>query len=377
MAPRSLRISSRFALVLVVLVPCLAALMAIGFVGLRSVRNSADTLYSDHLLANSRVANLQKSLHAAEQTSLRVLLADGPALRRQLSTHLAVTVSPAVQTSLSAVVALASDDPPERRSAQAVATAMGELPAPRGQWRAAREHASDAGGSRHAGQRVLRHRDLGDRLHRGHRTGPGRPGTPCRPAHVPDQSGIDAAGRPRVPAAVRGGRAVADPQRRTANSGLFGVRRPGPRGSLQRATRARGRRRTRAARPHARRSRRTSADRRRVRPQTTRSHRHPATDRERTRSAGPAQATPRTMRRRQHRHRPQPEQQRRPASGHDGGRPCRSTGGRTRVREAAFLSGGTQGTAAQLRRRPRQPAGVQCVLGLPRSYDLYASRRRR
>jgi diguanylate cyclase (GGDEF)-like protein len=122
MAFTSLRISSRFALVLVVLVPSVLAVTAIGFHGLQSDRDSANSLYSDHLLATEDVSALETALQQAEQVSLEQLLAGSVADRQQLTTQLVVSVSPTVESSLAAVVALSSDDPAERGSAQTITT---------------------------------------------------------------------------------------------------------------------------------------------------------------------------------------------------------------------------------------------------------------
>jgi Four helix bundle sensory module for signal transduction len=122
MASRSLRISSRFALVLVVLVPSLLAVIGVGFHGLMSVRDSADNLYSDHLLTTLDVSQLHGSLQEAQVAGLVLLLAESSADRQRLSTQLIVTIAPAVQKALTAVTAEAADDPLERPLAQAAAT---------------------------------------------------------------------------------------------------------------------------------------------------------------------------------------------------------------------------------------------------------------
>ena len=123
MATRSLRITSRFALVLVVLVPSLAIVTAIGLFGLRSVRDSANSLYDDHLLATSSVSTLQSSLQQAQQTSLELLLAGDAAERQQLSTQLIVVQSPVVESDISTVAAVSADDPDERGPAATVGQA--------------------------------------------------------------------------------------------------------------------------------------------------------------------------------------------------------------------------------------------------------------
>jgi diguanylate cyclase (GGDEF)-like protein len=122
MATRSLHISARFALVLVVLVPSLLAVTAIGFRGLQSDRNSANSLYSDHLLAIEAVSTLESALQDAQQASLELLLAQTPAQRQQLSTALVVSLSPPIESSLDKILALSADDAVEQRSAQMAAS---------------------------------------------------------------------------------------------------------------------------------------------------------------------------------------------------------------------------------------------------------------
>jgi diguanylate cyclase (GGDEF)-like protein len=127
MASRSLRISSRFALVLVVLVPSLLAIIGVGVRGLMSVRDSADNLYSDHILTTLDVSQLHTSLQDAQVAGLELLLAESSAQRQRLSTELIVTIAPTVQKALAAVTAEASDDPLELPLARAAATGWGSF----------------------------------------------------------------------------------------------------------------------------------------------------------------------------------------------------------------------------------------------------------
>ena len=123
MANRSLRISSRFALVLVVLVPSLLAGSAIGVYGLLSERSDANSLYSDHLKSIADVSALEDALQDAQQTSFQLLVADNAADRQRLNADLVVSLAPAVESSLSAVVALSANDAAEAASAQTVVSA--------------------------------------------------------------------------------------------------------------------------------------------------------------------------------------------------------------------------------------------------------------
>jgi diguanylate cyclase (GGDEF)-like protein len=121
MARRSLRIRSRFAVVLVVLVPAVLAVAGVGVQGLRSGRDSANTLYREHVITSQTVSSLDIALADAHQISLKLALADTAADRRRLTTQLLTQISPQVQDALSAVTAQSAHDPGELPSVQAVA----------------------------------------------------------------------------------------------------------------------------------------------------------------------------------------------------------------------------------------------------------------
>jgi diguanylate cyclase (GGDEF)-like protein len=123
MASKSLRIRARFALVLLVLVPSLLAVTAIGFHGLQADRDNANSLYSDHMIATVNVSKLEGALQNAQQASLELLLATTSSDRQRLSAELVVTLGPAVEASLAAVTALSSGIPTEAAAAHTVATA--------------------------------------------------------------------------------------------------------------------------------------------------------------------------------------------------------------------------------------------------------------
>jgi diguanylate cyclase (GGDEF)-like protein len=121
MAKRSLRIRSRFALVLVVLVPAVLAVAGVGVQGLRSGRDAANVLYRDNLLTSQTVTSLDVALADAHQVSLKLLLADTPADRQRLITQLVTQIAPHVQDALSAVTAQSADEPDEWPSVRTVA----------------------------------------------------------------------------------------------------------------------------------------------------------------------------------------------------------------------------------------------------------------
>lgn len=116
----SIRITWRFALVLAVLLPALAAVTAAGIYGLDTGRRGAHSLYEDHLQGTLEVATLQSALQEVHRASLELLLEDDAAQRGLLSTTLTGTLIPAVQRSLGPVAALSAQDPQERSAVQSI-----------------------------------------------------------------------------------------------------------------------------------------------------------------------------------------------------------------------------------------------------------------
>jgi diguanylate cyclase (GGDEF)-like protein len=127
MAKHSLRITARFALVLVVLVPALLAVMAAGFYGLHSGRNAANELYRDHLVTSESVTSLDIALEDAHQASLEILLTNDPSERQRLITQLVSQISPAVEAGISLVSAQAADDPAQSPSAKNIVAVWTEF----------------------------------------------------------------------------------------------------------------------------------------------------------------------------------------------------------------------------------------------------------
>jgi hypothetical protein len=91
----SLRIRSRFALVLLVVVPALLGSLAVGLGGLQTGRTTANSLYADHLLTIQKVTSLGRALQDVRQTSLQILLADGATERQRLTSTLLTVRAPA------------------------------------------------------------------------------------------------------------------------------------------------------------------------------------------------------------------------------------------------------------------------------------------
>ena len=120
MAAHSLRITARFALVLVVVVP---ALLAVGFAGLRgaqSGRDAANSLYKDHLVTTQNIAALDIALEDAHRSCLEALLANNLIERKRLISGVISQISPTVELQLSGLVSRSSDDPTERGLAQRI-----------------------------------------------------------------------------------------------------------------------------------------------------------------------------------------------------------------------------------------------------------------
>lgn len=113
-------ISVRFALVLAVLLPALAAVVASGLYGLRTGRNGAHTLYVHHLQEVVRVSSLQSALQDAQRASLELLLENDPVQRRQLRNQLTIQLVPAVDAALTSVAALAATDATETEALRGI-----------------------------------------------------------------------------------------------------------------------------------------------------------------------------------------------------------------------------------------------------------------
>ena len=120
MAKRSLRITARFAIVLVVLVPALLAILGVGLQGLQSGRHWADTLYADRLVTSQTVTELDIALEDAHEATLGLLLADNAADRQRLTNSLLTQISPRVENALAAVTRQVADNPAELAATQTV-----------------------------------------------------------------------------------------------------------------------------------------------------------------------------------------------------------------------------------------------------------------
>jgi diguanylate cyclase (GGDEF)-like protein len=119
-ARNSLRITSRFAIVLVVLVPVLVAITLAGYFGLRSSDERSTELYNDHFVAAQQVSALESALQNAERTTQQIFQGDDQSQVPALIDVLVTQRLPAVQTAIDEVVALSADDPREGPSADSI-----------------------------------------------------------------------------------------------------------------------------------------------------------------------------------------------------------------------------------------------------------------
>jgi diguanylate cyclase (GGDEF)-like protein len=120
MAKRSLGIASRFGLVVVVLVPSLGVVAGVGFRGIQSGRDTANSLYSDHLVNVRDASNLAVAMQEADIDALQLLTASDPAVSARLTTDLVSRVLPAVNTTITSVDAESASDPLERPRAAVI-----------------------------------------------------------------------------------------------------------------------------------------------------------------------------------------------------------------------------------------------------------------
>jgi diguanylate cyclase (GGDEF)-like protein len=99
----TLRITSRFALVFLVIVPTLLITALAGVYGLREDRGSIQSLYGDHLEATAAAANLSSLINGAHQAALELLLADTEVQFRNAQSTLDLAVAPKVDVALGRV----------------------------------------------------------------------------------------------------------------------------------------------------------------------------------------------------------------------------------------------------------------------------------
>jgi len=105
MVKRSLGITTRFALVVVVLVPSLVAVAWAGLHGLQSGRNAANSLYRDNLVTVRDASEMEVALESAYQDSLQVLQVKDAGDRQRLIRVLVASVSPQVESDIAVVSA--------------------------------------------------------------------------------------------------------------------------------------------------------------------------------------------------------------------------------------------------------------------------------
>jgi diguanylate cyclase (GGDEF)-like protein len=120
LARNSLRITARFAIVLVVLVPVLVAITLAGYFGLRSSDQRSTELYDDHFLSAQQVSTLESALQNAERATQQIFQTRDQSQIAPLIEALVSQRIPAVQTALDGVVALSTDDPLERPAAASI-----------------------------------------------------------------------------------------------------------------------------------------------------------------------------------------------------------------------------------------------------------------
>lgn len=119
----SLQIRGRFVVVAVISMIAILAVVGTSLFGLHAGRDHAAALYRDHLLAGQSITSLESALQSANRVGLELALATSPVAQAQLTTQLLTEVSPAVQSALQQVTALAGSNAAART---AVATIAGE-----------------------------------------------------------------------------------------------------------------------------------------------------------------------------------------------------------------------------------------------------------
>jgi diguanylate cyclase (GGDEF)-like protein len=120
-ARRTLKITARFALVFLVVVPTLIVTAAAGIYGLRGDRNSIESLYNNHLRDTASAANLSSVIDEAHQAALRLLLSDSASEFRARYSSLEVNLAPQVDLALSRVRTQTSDDATQLAASKATA----------------------------------------------------------------------------------------------------------------------------------------------------------------------------------------------------------------------------------------------------------------
>jgi hypothetical protein len=99
----------------VVLVPSLGAVAWAGLHGLQSGRDSANSLYTDHLLTLRDASALEIGLESAYTDGLELLATDDPTTGRGINADLFSSVAPEVDADIVSVGAESADDRAEHR----------------------------------------------------------------------------------------------------------------------------------------------------------------------------------------------------------------------------------------------------------------------
>jgi diguanylate cyclase (GGDEF)-like protein len=105
MEKRSLTLTTRFALVVIALVPSLAAVAAVGIHGLESGRDAVNSLYANNLVTVRDASDLDFALDDAFQDSLQLVTSTGATDRQHLANDLFQRVSPLVESDISVLSA--------------------------------------------------------------------------------------------------------------------------------------------------------------------------------------------------------------------------------------------------------------------------------
>jgi diguanylate cyclase (GGDEF)-like protein len=123
-AQPTLKLTTRFVMVLLVLVPSLVGVAWIGSHGLASMRATADGLYNDNILTAEATSGLVTAVDDVHVAALSSLASD-PERAQQLGARLVNELEPAVDVSLATVRARHADEPNEQRHLDEIAQTWG------------------------------------------------------------------------------------------------------------------------------------------------------------------------------------------------------------------------------------------------------------
>jgi diguanylate cyclase (GGDEF)-like protein len=115
-----MRITTRFVLVLVVLVLSLVAVGGVGLAGLQSAREYLSVIHQDNVLNNRVIVDLQESIDETQEQVLELKAAEGSIERGHITVRIVSATFPAVEVGIAEVIQDLDEFPDSERVAQRI-----------------------------------------------------------------------------------------------------------------------------------------------------------------------------------------------------------------------------------------------------------------